>query len=189
MGIHKKVKLVGKILFYTVFVATLLLVVGMAISKMSNRVFFVANRSTIWVMTDSMEDQIPARSYIQIRKVEPSQVEVGDVITFYSDDPVLKGQLNTHRVIEIAEDGRSFITKGDDNPGNDKYPARADAVVGVYEKNLPALTIVGRAMQSRAGLICVLVLMTVLITVGFAGDSFKKLFQVTDKNSSSDDKN
>ena len=189
MGIQKKVKLVGKILFYTVFVAVFLLVVGMVFSKMTNRVFFVGNRATIWVMTDSMEDQIPARSYIRIRKIDPSEVQVGDVITFYSDDPTLKGQLNTHRVVGIAEDGKSFVTRGDDNLGDDQYPARADAVIGVYEKNLPAMTFIGRAMQSRIGLLCLLGLMTVLITVSFAGDSFKKLFQTTDKASTPDEKN
>ena len=189
MVIHKKVKLIGKILFYTVFVAVFLLVIGMIISKMNNRVFFVANRSTIWVMTDSMEDQIPERSYIQIRKITPSEIQVGDIITFYSDDPMLKGQLNTHRVVEIAEDGKSYVTRGDNNIGDDKYPARADAVVGVYEKNLPLVSVVGRAVQSRTGLICIFVLMIVLITVSFAGDSFKKLFKATGEASSSDDKN
>lgn len=187
MGIPKKVRLAGKILFYIVFVAVILLVVGMLISKISDRVFFLGNRATIWVMTDSMEEQIPAQSYIQIRKIEPSEIQEGDVITFYSDDPTLQGHLNTHRVVEIAEDGKSFVTRGDDNPGNDKYPARAEAVVGVYEKNLPVLTALRRAAQSKVGLLCILLLMTALITFSFFGDSFKKWFRQADKTTPTDE--
>ena len=160
----------------------------MGISKISNRIFFLADRATIWVMTDSMEDQIPAQSYIMIHRVDSSEIEVGDVITFYSDDPMLSGQLNTHRVIEISEDGNSFTTKGDNNPGIDKYPVKAESVVGVYEKNLVVLSAIGRVVQTKVGLLCILVFMTVLITITYAGDSFKKLFKTNDEASTPDDK-
>jgi signal peptidase len=187
MGLHKKVKLFGKIIGYVLFAVLLLLVIGMAVSKMSNRVFFLGGRATIWVMTDSMEDQIPAQSYIRIRKVDPSQIKVGDVITFYSDDPTLQGNLNTHRVVEISDDGKSFITKGDGNLINDKYPARADAVIGVYEKNLKAVTVAGRVFQSKVGLFCILILTALLTVYSFASDSLKRLFGKKSKNSSSDE--
>ena len=189
MGILKKLKLVCKILFYVVFVAVFLLVVSMVISKASNRIFFFANRATIWVMTDSMEDQIPANSYIQIRKIDAAEIKEGDVITFYSDDPMLKGQLNTHRVVEISDDGGSFTTKGDHNPGKDKYPVKAESVVGVYEKNLVVLSVIGRVVQTKVGLLCILVFMTVLITFTYAGDSFKKLFKPNNSASTPDEKN
>jgi signal peptidase len=187
MGIQKKVKLIGKIIFYIIFGAVLLLVIGMFISKISNRVFFLGDRATIWVMTDSMEEAIPEQSYIRIRKVDPSEIKVGDVITFYSDDPALKGNLNTHRVVELAEDGRSFVTKGDHNVAVDKYPAKADAVVGVYEKNLSVMTVIGRFLQSKIALLCILVLLAALTVYSFAGDSLKKKLPKNTKDSSSDE--
>ena len=174
MKIKKGIKLFGKILFYIFFVAVLLLVVGMFISKISNRVFFVGNRATIWVMSDSMEDQIPEKSYIVIRKADAADVKVGDVITFYSDDPVLQGQLNTHRVVKISDDGRYFTTKGDNNLTEDKYPVRAEAVVGIYEKNLEWLSVAGRIFQSKIGLVVILVIMAALTLYSFASDLFKK---------------
>lgn len=187
MRMHKKAKLFGKIVFYAFFVAVLLIVVGMAFAKFNNQVFFLGDRATIWVITDSMEDQIPAQSYIQIRKIDPSQVQLGDVITFYSDDPTLRGQLNTHRVVEIAEDGKTFVTKGDTNLANDTYPVRREAVVGVYERNLPLMSMVGRVLQSEIGLFCILILMAVLIVFSFVGDSIKKLFRKSKQDSSPDE--
>ena len=183
----KKAKLLGKILFYIFFFAVLLLVVGMLFSKINNRVFFLGNRSALWVMTDSMEEQIPARSYILIRKVDASEVRVGDVITYYSDDPVLQGHLNTHRVVEIVDGGRSFITKGDANLANDSYPARAEAVVGVYEKNLDFLTNVGRWFQTPMGLVCIFVLLAVVLLFTYCSESMKKLFTKKSREEMTDD--
>ena len=171
----KKAKLLGKILFYIFFFAVLLVVVGMLFSKINNRVFFLGNRATLWVMTDSMEDQIPAQSYILIRKADPSDIHVDEVITFYSDDPALQGHLNTHRVVEIQDDGR-FITKGDANLTNDSYPVRAEAVVGVYVKNLDFLTKAGRWFQSPAGLISIFVLLAVVTLFTYCSEPLKKLF-------------
>ena len=184
MKIKKRIKLFGKILFYTFFVSVLLLVIGMFISKVSNRVFFIGNRATIWVMSNSMEEQIPERSYIVIRKADVADVKVGDVITFYSDDPVLQGQLNTHRVVEVSDDGRRFTTKGDNNFAEDKYPARAEAVVGVYEKNLDLLSVAGRIFQTKIGLVIILVIMAALTLYSFASDLFKKQKKESGESSS-----
>lgn len=170
----KQLKIIGKFAFYIFFAVVLLLVIGLAVAKISNKVFFLGNRATVWIMTDSMEDSIPAKSYIRIRKVDPSEIQEGDVITFYSDDPALKGYLNTHRVVEIVEDGTAFITKGDANLANDRYPARAEAVVGVYEKNLPLLSSVGRVFQSPVGLFAVFALLAVITIVTFTGGFSKK---------------
>lgn len=170
----KQCKLIGKIVFYVFFAAVLLLVIGLAAAKISNKVFFLGNRATVWILTDSMEDSIPAKSYIAIRKADPSEIEVGDVITFYSDDPALRGYLNTHRVVEVSEDGATFITKGDANIANDKYPARAEAVVGVYEGNLTLLTSVGRIFQSPVGLFCMFGLLAVVTFLTFFFGSSKK---------------
>lgn len=183
----KKAKLFGKILFYIVFFAVLLLVVGMMIAKFSNKVFFFGDRAMIWVMTDSMEDEIPEKSYIQIRKIDPVDIKSGDVITFYSDDPALMGHLNTHRVVEIVDDGKAFVTKGDNNFTEDKYHARAESVIGVYEKNLTVMSAIGRVLQSRTGLIIVFVLMALLIVYSFASDYLKNIFKKTQKDSSSDE--
>ena len=183
----KKVKLLGKILFYTVFVAMLILVAGMVISKMTNKVFFIGNRAIVWVMTDSMEDEIPARSYIRIRKADPSEIKVGDVITFYSDDVALRGNLNTHRVVEITDGGKSFVTKGDNNLGNDKLPARAESVVGVYEKGLPVMTVMGRVFQSKIGFAVIIILAVLLTIWSLAWDPIKKMIKEKKKDSLSDE--
>ena len=137
--------LIGLIVFALLFVL---------LSKVTNRIPFIFGKSVAWVMTDSMEPTIPEQSYILISKADVSKIGVGDVIMFISSDPKLEGNKNTHRVVEIIgdKDAPEFVTKGDASSVNDSYTVKAENVVAVYEKNLPALTAVGRFMFSGIGM-------------------------------------
>ncbi len=157
-----KLGLVVNTVFCIVFAIVLIIVVMMMFSRAKGEVFFVGDRSYIWVMTNSMADEIPEKTYICIRREAPENVEVGDVITFFSDDPSLGGNLNTHRVVDVIGDGEEFVTKGDNNPINDKYTAKGDKLVGVYEKNSALLTWCGRIFQSRVGILAVIGIIAII---------------------------
>ena len=84
------------------------------------------------VMTGSMEPTIPTNSVIVTHAVEPSEIEVGDVISYFSKDPTLRGMVNTHRVVDIYEEGGTvfYQTRGDANNANDLYPPTANEIIG-----------------------------------------------------------
>ncbi|MDA4324587.1 signal peptidase I, partial [Escherichia coli] len=58
-----------------------------------------------------MEPEYPVGSLIYVDRVEPSEISIGDPITFVMNESLM---VATHRVVDIKEDG-SFITKGDAN--------------------------------------------------------------------------
>ena len=84
------------------------------------------------VMTGSMEPEIPVDSLIVVKKQGVQELAVGDVISFFSRDPSLMGEVNTHRIVEISEDGGElfFATKGDANNVVDRYITREEDVIG-----------------------------------------------------------
>lgn len=92
----------------------------------------VLGYSVFRVMTGSMEPEIREDSLLVVEKTPPEDIEPGDVISFFSPDPMLEGAVNTHRVVRIEkENGRTrFITKGDANVIEDTYPTDASALVG-----------------------------------------------------------
>jgi signal peptidase len=135
------------------------------ISKFTGKVFFVGNRTAVWILTDSMDDAIPPQTYILIEKADPADVKKDDIITFYSDDPVLGGSLNTHRVLEVIDGGKEFVTKGDHNLAEDKYTAKGDKLVGVYVDDIPLLTAIGRFFAKPYGL-GVTIGLIILLSVG-----------------------
>ena len=63
------------------------------------------------VISGSMEPEYPVGALIYVKEVKPSEVEVGDVITF-----VLSNETPaTHRVIAIDKEEQLFYTQGDAN--------------------------------------------------------------------------
>lgn len=165
-----------KILTAAAYVFTALLIVFIAFVlyfNLTGKTFFVFDRAIMWVKTGSMEPEIPARSYILVRKATGEDVKQGDVIVFHSSDPTLGGELNTHRVVEIKGGGTEFITKGDNNLAVDKQSARAENVIGIYSKNLPFLSSLGRFLSTSTGIIVMALLMFAIIIAVFLPDVLK----------------
>ena len=106
--------------------------------------------SLMKVATGSMEPTIPTNSLIVIKKTDPSEIKVGDVICFYSSDPKIEGLPNTHRVIEVEnENGRYvFTTQGDASEIPDEYKVDGNRLVGRFVKSFQAEKIL-KVMQSQ----------------------------------------
>ena len=92
----------------------------------------IAGYSLFRVLTGSMEPAIPEGSLLLIKKTDPSALQVGDVISFYSKDPSLNGEVNTHRIMEIEEENGTYLftTKGDANNVKDIYGTLGSDVIG-----------------------------------------------------------
>jgi signal peptidase len=73
------------------------------------------------IVTGSMQKTIPVGSLVVDQKVDPRQLEVGDVISFQK--PLGAHGLDTHRIVAIKNDKgmRLFQTKGDSNPVADPW--------------------------------------------------------------------
>ena len=166
----KTLKIVGDVIGYLVILSIMALLLFVFISRATGHTVFLFGKTTAWVMTQSMEPEIPAQSFILVRKAEPSEVKVGDVIIFSSDDPYLESALNTHRVVEIIGNGEEFVTKGDANSVADQYTAKGSKLLGIYEKNLPFLTAWGRFLFSGIGkLIAVTAILGIILLMYIPG--------------------
>lgn len=119
------------------------------------------------VLTDSMYPEISAGDLIICNTLEPQEVRVDDVISFF--DPMGSGtSVVTHRVLEvIEEDGQlSYRTKGDNNNAEDQVLVPEKNLVGIYRSRIPGLGNVAMFMQTTPGLI-LCVVCPVLLMVGF----------------------
>lgn len=79
------------------------------------------------VGSGSMTPTICTGDIVIVKKVNPSDIHVGDIVQYYSGE----GYTITHRVIKIEKtpNGLIFITKGDANNVPDK-PFKADRIIG-----------------------------------------------------------
>ena len=92
----------------------------------------ICGYTALRITTGSMEPTYAVDTMILVKKVDPSEIQEGDVISFYSSDPALDGSLNTHRVVSVKQEDDHFVyvTKGDGNNAVDLYDARSEYLVG-----------------------------------------------------------
>lgn len=155
-------------------VSTVILVISLAtivyslFFRKDSKVTFIGNVAMVRVVSGSMSPTIETDQYVLISKVDASELAVGDIITFVSSDPLLKGNLNTHRIYAINGDG-TFVTKGDNsktNPVPDSTPVAKEDIVGKYVMTLVVTGAILGFMSSPAGfLTCIIVPMLAIVIV------------------------
>lgn len=167
------------VLLTVALIAALALTAFVMIGRVTNKPIFIFGKTAVWIVTNSMETEIPERSFILLEKVDASEVKVDDVIMFRSSDPALKGGFNTHRVIDVKEN--EFITKGDHNLVEDIYPALKTNVVGRYVRVLPVLSALMRFFSTPFGMVALAILLIGLFAAMFVPDFLRKNREKTAK--------
>ncbi|MFI5240454.1 MAG: signal peptidase I [Candidatus Saccharimonadia bacterium] len=125
------------------------------------------------VATGSMTPAIPQGSLVFIHAVRPSNIKVGNVVTYIN--PADTKQTITHRVVKVTTKLNlpAFITKGDANSVSDPEILGGN-IVGKVEWHLPYLgTLIGYA-RKPLGLIILVIIPGVLIVI----DELRRLADV-----------
>lgn len=147
-------RVVNNVLYFSLLITILMSI--MAYKQKENADFSIFGFHIYNVLTDSMKSEIPPGSFVLVKEVDKSTIQVGDDITFY----VSQQKSVTHRVIAVEPDfngeGLAFRTQGVDNKEADKEVAFAENVVGVVTLHVPylgfAMRFVGENIFTLGGL-------------------------------------
>ena len=114
---------------------------GVVFMAGNGKVPYIFGYRILQVISNSMSPTIETETCIVIRKVDAEDIAVGDIITFTSEAPEIRGYLNTHRVHDITEDSETgetlYITKGDAYDQPDSYPVAYEQIAGRFVGELP----------------------------------------------------
>lgn len=115
-----------------VVIALALVVLLRTVFTPAGEVPSLGSYSFMRTLTGFMEPAIPVHSFIVTEEVDPSSLQVGDIITFRATESSMEGALNTHRITSVYEENGQlmFHTKGDANAVEDSAPVAAVNVVG-----------------------------------------------------------
>ncbi|WP_288683847.1 signal peptidase I [uncultured Eubacterium sp.] len=154
MKIKKKEKSVLDIIVANVitliFILTFLLMVFFVYCSMTNRMPTVFGYHMLRVVTGSMDPTYPEGSYIVVKSTDTDKLKVGEVISFYSRDEAIAGQVNTHRIKEIKNNNgtKLFVTKGDANPTQDPVEVQPEDIVGKVIAHANVIDGIGKAIRN-----------------------------------------
>lgn len=147
-------KKLGNMLFYVVLISLLSISFIMVKSIKDGKQPTIMGHKFFTVMTGSMQPSIMVGDLVIAKELSPEQINVGDVITFKSQN---SENITTHRVKEIIRDGLEikYITQGDANNVQDQNPVESKLVIGKVVKCIPKVGMVMSWMKSNLSLIIV----------------------------------
>ena len=173
MQIYNAVKKIWEII--TTFVVVL--VVMFAVILIGARLLGIQAYS---VISGSMEPEYPVGSLIFVKGVKPSEVQVGDVITFALSNKTPA----THRVIAIDKDNQLFYTQGDANYQTDEMtgekvymkdpPVNFNYLIGKPVFKIPVLGYIAYYIQHPPGVYIAIAAGACLLILVFLPDILKK---------------
>ena len=120
--------------------------------------------SVLKVVSGSMEPSIHEGDYIYIKRTDTDSLKAGDIISFYSQDDSIKGEINTHRISEVLSDG-TFVTKGDANKIEDSVTVQKVSIIGKYYGKLRFFKWLGSFASTKKLLILFVIIPTVCMAV------------------------
>lgn len=128
-------KIFSSVSYVLVIVSFVLVLLAMLLSMTisEGKTPSILGYSALIVSSGSMDPVYPVNTIVITKNIEIEDCKVGDVITFYSNDPVVYNVPITHRINEIRTDDNgkiSLITKGDANYICDDYPVFEEDIIG-----------------------------------------------------------
>lgn len=119
------------------------------------------------VLSGSMEPTYHVGSIIYVKPVDPSEIKVGDPITFVMNEQLT---VATHRVVRIDAENSAFYTKGDANEDPDASPVHFNNLLGKPVFTIPYLGYVSSYVQSPPGIYIAVGAGALLLALAFLPD-------------------
>ena len=117
------------------------------------------------IVSQSMTPAIKVNDAIIIKRLDAKDLNVGDVVTYFSENPEYYGIMITHRILEKNEsNGKyTFVMKGDYNVSQDPLTVSEEQVYGKVIMRIPKIGIVQELLSTYVGWIFLIILPVGLI--------------------------
>lgn len=130
----------------------------------------LGGRTAMLVVSPSMEPEYKAYTCVFVKEVDTDSLNIGDDITFYSQDPSIYMKVVTHRITDIEDTSKGlyFTTKGINNAAEDGYEVPADKIIGKVTGQSEVLGSIVTALSRTEvfiALICIPIVLMVVVNV------------------------
>ena len=132
----KKKKIYSKLASYLVtalLITSICLCLFVFVQVVNRGYVSIFGYSFFRVYTGSMEPSIPVGSLILTKETDIEDIEINDIVSFYSKEKYMQGKIITHRVVgkDQSPDGKIYLTtRGDANSAADVHFADSENLIG-----------------------------------------------------------
>jgi len=167
------VKKAFKIIIITVLLVILIINVSIIIQTKTkpNLVPNILGFKPFIVLSGSMESKINVGDLVFVKEVNPSKLQVGDIIAFRDSENIV----TTHRIVDIEtkDNGLCFVTKGDANNANDDGIVYSNMVEGKYQTKIAKLGNAILFIQQPVGFVIMLMAISIICLLVYSCQSKK----------------
>lgn len=158
------IRLAGNLVFVCVLLLMAALVFFLLQSRLAGGTPAVAGYQLYIVEGGSMSPTFELGSIVLVRPLDPTEVRVGDIITYRDPDPERLDTIVTHRVMQVLPtEPPSFITRGDANDADDPLPLPGGNLIGRVNYSVPYLGYLFSFVRTRTGILLLVLVPALLI--------------------------
>ena len=186
---NKVLQVINKVLkWLSTLVLVILVIIGIALmgifvsGKIAQSKGKTPPISLYTIISPSMTPNIKVYDVVVVKTTDTSALQVGDVISFYSNNVYFDGKPITHRIVEKynTEEGISYRTKGDANAVVDNDYVYEQNIVGKVIFKIPALGRVQFFLASQGGWF-IAILIPALAVISYDIVKIAKLIAIKNK--------
>ena len=186
---NKFMQVINKVLkWLSTLVLVILVIIGIALigifvsGKIAQSKGETPPISLYTIISPSMTPNIKVYDVVVVKTTDTSALQVGDVISFYSNNVYFDGKPITHRIVEKynTEEGISYRTKGDANAVVDNDYVYEQNIVGKVIFKIPALGRVQFFLASQGGWF-IAILIPALAVISYDIVKIAKLIAIKNK--------
>ena len=165
-------KFIANVVSWTVLVLLVIIAVFLLYYFIANKIAdkkgerFTPTIGLYTIVSPSMTPNLNVYDVILDVKVKkPTDIKVGDIITFISTSAISKGYTVTHRVIALVEteNGIEYKTQGDNNMSPDATTVQFKNVLGKVVMKIPQLGRIQYFLSSSYGWLIIVVIPAIII--------------------------
>jgi len=152
---------IGDILYYVLMIVMVCMIIFIIQTKaMGNEPGIVGHR-LYTVDSGSMSPTIKQGALIIVQQVEPSEIKVGDIISYYGNGT----SVVTHRAREVISNGESFTTRGDANDSDDALQVDGSKLIGKVVFHIGLIGYILKFLGTAYGVVGLIAILTVSLII------------------------
>lgn len=155
---NKVIKVISNFLFIVFMITITFFIFITAQSRLTGSEPSILRHRIYIVESGSMLPTLKIDSMLIVRELPADKIGIGDIVSYYGEGVDVR---ITHRVVDIKDNGNTFITRGDANNINDPNILEKDRLIGKVVFSIP---FVGKIFKTLSNPISIII----LIIIGMA---------------------